>query len=100
MERLIIKILDEKGRVSIPKAIREQVGISLGDVLAIEADPPDCVILTRMEVVEPEETEEPELTDDIFTQKFHMGWKRHERSMLPKTVILKKKAARPRTYGA
>ena len=71
MERLIIKILDEKGRVSIPKAIREQAGISLGDVLGIEADPPDCVILTRMEVVEPEEAEEPELTDDIFTQEFH-----------------------------
>ena len=71
MERLIIKILDEKGRVSIPKAIREQVGISLGDVLGIKADPPDCVILTRMEVVEPAETEEPELTDDIFTQQFH-----------------------------
>lgn len=71
MERLIIKILDEKGRVSIPKAIREQVGISLGDVLAIEADPPDCVILTRMEVVEPEEVEEPDLTGDIFTEAFH-----------------------------
>ena len=71
MERLIIKILDEKGRVSIPKAIREQVGISLGDVLAIEADPPDCVILTRMEVVEPEEVEEPGLTGDIFTEAFH-----------------------------
>lgn len=70
MERLIIKILDEKGRVSIPKAIREQVGISLGDVLAIEADPPDCVILTRMEVVEPEEVEEPDLTGDIFTEAF------------------------------
>ena len=71
MERLIIKILDEKGRVSISKAIREQVGISLGDVLAIEADPPDCVILTRMEVVEPEEVEEPDLTGDIFTEAFH-----------------------------
>ncbi len=71
MERLIIKILDEKGRISIPKAIREQVGISLGDVRGIKADPPDCVILTRMEVVEPAETEEPELTDDIFTQEFH-----------------------------
>ena len=70
MERLIIKILDEKGRVSIPKAIREQAGISLGDVLGIEADPPDCVILTRMEVVEPEE-EETELTGDIFSEEFH-----------------------------
>lgn len=70
MERLIIKILDEKGRVSIPKAIREQVGISLGDVLGIEADPPNCVILTRMEVVEPEE-EETELTGDIFSEEFH-----------------------------
>ena len=71
MERLIIKILDEKGRVSIPKAIRDQVGISLGDVLGIEANPPDCVILTRLKVVEPEEAEEPELTGDIFTQEFH-----------------------------
>ena len=70
MERLIIKILDDKGRIYIPKAIREQVGISLGDVLGIEADPPNCVILTRMEVVEPEE-EETELTGDIFTQEFH-----------------------------
>ena len=70
MERLIIKILDDKGRIYIPKAIREQVGISLGDVLGIEADPPNCVILTRMEVVEPEE-EETELTGDIFTQDFH-----------------------------
>lgn len=68
MERLIIKILDEKGRVSIPKAIREQAGISLGDVLGIEADPPDCVILTRMNVTEPVE---PEPTGDIFTQEFH-----------------------------
>ena len=67
MERLIIKILDEKGRVSIPKTIREQAGISLGDVLAIEADPPDCVILTRMNVTEPEKIEEPEPTGDIFT---------------------------------
>ena len=71
MERLIIKILDDKGRIYIPKAIREQVGISLGDVLGIEADPPNCVILTRMEVVEPEEAEEPEFTGDIFTQEFH-----------------------------
>lgn len=70
MERLIIKILDDKGRIYIPKAIREQVGISLGDVLGIGADPPNCVILTRMEVVEPEE-EETELTGDIFTQEFH-----------------------------
>ena len=71
MERLIIKILDEKGRISIPKAIREQVGISLGDVLAIEADPPDRVVITRMEVYEPEEVEEPGLTGDIFTEAFH-----------------------------
>ena len=70
MERLIIKILDDKGRIYIPKAIRKQVGISLGDVLGIGADPPNCVILTRMEVVEPEE-EETELTGDIFTQEFH-----------------------------
>ena len=82
MERLIIKILDEKGRVSIPKAIREQVGISLGDVLAIVADPPDCVILTRMEVVEPEETEEPELADDIFTEEFHKLSYSHQYQLL------------------
>ena len=42
-----------------------------GDVLLFESDPPDRVIITRMEVYEPEEVEEPDLTGDIFTEAFH-----------------------------
>ena len=34
------------------------------------ADPPDRVVITRMEVYEPEEVEEPDLTGDIFTEAF------------------------------
>ena len=41
-----------------------------GDVLLFEPDPPDRVIITRMEVYEPEEVEEPGLTGDIFTEAF------------------------------
>lgn len=44
---------------------------SPGDVLLFESDPPDRVIITRMEVYEPEEVEEPYLTGDIFTEAFH-----------------------------
>ena len=40
-------------------------------MLLFESDPPDRVIITRLEVVEPEEAEEQELTGDIFTQEFH-----------------------------
>ena len=40
-------------------------------MLLFESDPPDRVIITRMEVYEPEEVEEPDLTGDIFTEAFH-----------------------------
>ena len=40
-------------------------------MLLFESDPPDRVIITRTEVYEPEEVEEPDLTGDIFTEAFH-----------------------------
>ena len=59
MERTILRILGKKGRTTIPWPIRAELEWSPGDVLLFEPDPPDRVIITRMEVYEPEEVEEP-----------------------------------------
>lgn len=69
MERTVLRILGKKGRTTIPWPIRAELEWAPGDVLLFEPDPPDRVIITRMEVVEPEE-EEPDLTGDIFTEAF------------------------------
>ena len=71
MERTVLRILGKKGRTTIPWPIRAELEWSPGDVLLFEPDPPDRVIITRMEVYEPEEVEEPYLTGDIFTEAFH-----------------------------
>lgn len=70
MERSVLRILGKKGRTTIPWPIREELEWSPGDVLLFEPEPPDRVVITRLEVVEPEE-EEPDLTGDIFTEEFH-----------------------------
>ena len=70
MERSVLRILGKKGRTTIPWPIRAELDFCPGDVLLFEADPPDRVIITRMEVVEPGE-EEPGLTCDIFTEALH-----------------------------
>ena len=71
MERSVLRILGKRGRTTIPWPIRKELDFCPGDVLLFEADPPDRIIITRMEVVEPEEVEEPDLTGDIFTEAFH-----------------------------
>lgn len=71
MERSVLRILGKRGRTTIPRPIRTELDFAPGDVLLFESDPPDRVIITRLEVVEPEEAEEPELTGDIFTEEFH-----------------------------
>ena len=71
MERSVLRILGKRGRTTIPWPIRKELDFGTGDVLLFEADPPDRVIITRMEVYEPEEVEEPDLTGDIFTEAFH-----------------------------
>lgn len=70
MERSVLRILGKKGRTTIPWPIRAELEWAPGDVLLFEPDPPDRVVITRMEVVEPEE-EEPDLSGDIFTEEFH-----------------------------
>ena len=70
MERSVLRILGKKGRTTIPWPIRAELEWAPGDVLLFEPDPPDRVIITRMEVYEPEEVEEPGLTGDIFTEAF------------------------------
>ena len=62
MERTVLRILGKKGRTTIPWPIRAELDFCPGDVLLFEADPPDRVVITRMEVYEPEEVEEPDLT--------------------------------------
>ena len=47
-----------------------QLDLEPGDVLLFEPDPPDRVIITRMEVAAPEK-EEVDMTGDIFTEEFH-----------------------------
>lgn len=71
MERTVLRILGKKGRTTIPWPIRAELDFCPGDLLLFEADPPDRVVITRMEVYEPEEAEEPDLTGDIFTEAFH-----------------------------
>ena len=71
MERTVLRILGKKGRTTIPWPIRAELDFVPGDVLLFESDPPDRVIITRMEVYEPEEVEEPDLSGDIFTEEFH-----------------------------
>ena len=70
MERTYLRILGKKGRTTIPWPLRAELDFRPGDVLLFESDPPDRVIITRMEVVEPEE-EQTELTGDIFPEEFH-----------------------------
>ena len=70
MERSVLRILGKRGRTTIPWPIRAELDFCPGDVLLFEPDPPDRVVITRMEVVEPEEAE-PDLTGDIFTEAFH-----------------------------
>lgn len=69
MERSVLRILGKRGRTTIPWPIRKELDFGAGDVLLFEADPPDRVVITRMEVYEPEE--EPDLTGDIFAEAFH-----------------------------
>ena len=71
MERTVLRILGKRGRTTIPWPIRAELDFCPGDVLLFEPDPPDRVIITRMEVYEPEEVEEPDLTGAIFTEAFH-----------------------------
>lgn len=71
MERSVLRILGKRGRTTIPWPIRKELDFGAGDALLFEADPPDRVVITRMEVYEPEEVEEPDLTGDIFTEAFH-----------------------------
>ena len=71
MERTVLRILRKKGRTTIPWPIRAELDFCPGDMLLFESDPPDRVIITRTEVYEPEEVEEPDLTGDIFTEAFH-----------------------------
>ena len=66
MERTVLRILGKKGRTTIPWPIRAELDFCPGDVLLFESDPPDRVVITRLEVYEPEEVEEPDLTGDIF----------------------------------
>lgn len=69
MERTVLRVLGKKGRTTIPWPIRAELEWAPGDVLLFEPDPPDRVVITRMEVYEPEE--EPDLTGDIFAEAFH-----------------------------
>lgn len=69
MERPVLRVLGKKGRTTIPWPIRAELEWAPGDVLLFEPDPPDRVVITRMEVYEPEE--EPDLTGDIFAEAFH-----------------------------
>ena len=71
MERTVLRVLGKKGRTTIPWPIRAELDFVPGDVLLFEPDPPDRVVITRMEVYEPEEVEEPGLSGDIFTETFH-----------------------------
>ena len=71
MERTVLRILGKRGRTTIPWPIRAELDFCPGDVLLFEPDPPDRVIITRMEVYEPEEVEEPDVIGDIFTEEFH-----------------------------
>lgn len=71
MERTYLRILGKKGRTTIPWPLRAEMDFAPGDVLLFESDPPDRVIITRLEVYDPEEVEEPDLTGDIFTEEFH-----------------------------
>lgn len=70
MERTVLRILGKKGRTTIPWPIRAELEWAPGDVLLFEPDPPDRVVITRLEVTKQEETEE-NLTGDIFTEEFH-----------------------------
>ena len=70
MERTVLRILGKKGRTTIPWPIRAELDFCAGDVLLFEPDPPDRVVITRLEVYEPEEMEEPDFTGDIFTEAF------------------------------
>lgn len=71
MERTVLRILGKKGRVTIPWPIRAELDFCPGNVLLFESDPPDRVIITRLEVYEPEEVEEFNFAGDIFTEAFH-----------------------------
>ena len=66
-----IKNFGKERAYHYPWPIRKELDFGAGDVLLFEADPPDRVVITRMEVYEPEEVEEPDLTGDIFTEAFH-----------------------------
>ena len=109
MERTVLRILGKKGRTTIPWPIRAELEWAPGDVLLFEPDPPGRVVITRLEVVEPEEVEEPDLTGDIFTEAFHKlsynqqyeflkvilqnpcsGWVREKRPTLTQAHIFQK----------
>ena len=53
MERSVLRILGKRGRTTIPRPIRTELDFAPGDVLLFESDPPNRVIITRLEVVEP-----------------------------------------------
>ena len=71
MERTVLRILGKKGRTTIPWPIRAELEWAPGDVLLFEPDPPGRVVITRLEVVETEEVEEPDFNGDFFTEAFH-----------------------------
>ena len=50
MERTVLRILGKKGRTTIPWPIRAELDFCPGDVLLFEPDPPDRVVITRLEI--------------------------------------------------
>ena len=44
MAGFVYKIIDNNGRVTIPKAMRDEAGISIGDIVKVSVDTNDCTV--------------------------------------------------------
>ena len=59
--KAIYRIIDENGRVYIPKAVRESAGVGSGDVLELRAGK-DKITLTKARITAPD----PPTVEDIL----------------------------------
>ncbi|MCD7991297.1 MAG: AbrB/MazE/SpoVT family DNA-binding domain-containing protein [Clostridia bacterium] len=48
----IYRVVDDNGRIHIPKAVREEAGITSGDILRMQADGGGQIGMTKVELIE------------------------------------------------
>lgn len=67
MEGFVYKIIDNNGRVTIPKAMRDEAGISVGDIVKVSVDTNDSTVrVSRFDFIDVSEGVAQDMSGHIF----------------------------------